>query len=192
VAAGLIGPSRNSAYPPMIRNMGRFIRGQFIPQKDREKGAALVEGAFITIFLVMLLVGTVTAALSYGRYTSLQTAAREATRFGATLPVSDMNTWLSAVLNVAKNAGGGDLAGSTAGQFICVAYVHPSAGKVNSLTQTGGVSGGVATTPCFADGRPNDEARVQVVAQRSTSIQAVLFTRNITLSASSAARFERG
>lgn len=175
----------------MIVRMGLTTRFERRRRKDRDKGAALVEAAFITPLLLMLLLGTVTAAIAYSQHTSLQTAAREASRFGATLPAPDVNVWLNQVMGVAKNAAIGDLASDVPGQKICVAYVHPSTGQTRSLTQTGGVTGGPSSSVCFDDGRPADEARVQVLAERSTTIQAVLFSRTVTLSTRSAARFER-
>jgi Flp pilus assembly protein TadG len=171
-----------------------------VRRSDRERGAALVEAAFVTPILIMLLLGTVTAALAYSENTSLQTAAREASRFGATLPVNgDLDGWLVEVLDVAQAAGGIDLAASAPGQYICVAYVYPDGAAVNDRTsrrvQSAGVTGAVSTGPsatCFDDGRPDNERRVQVVTKRATTIQAVLFSVNVNLSTPSAARFERG
>lgn len=153
----------------------------------------------VTLFLLMLLVGTVTAAAAFSQKTSLQTAAREATRFGATLPVNgDMTVWLKRVSEVARGAANGDLDPAVAGQTICVAYVYPNgttAGDRNTrLTETAGVSGTPSSGPtakCFDDGRPDDERRVQVTVARKTTIQAVAFSTKVGLSSRSAARFER-
>lgn len=158
-----------------------------------------MEAAFITMMLLSLLVGTVTAGVAFSQKTSLQTAAREATRFGATLPVNgDMNAWLTKVLEVAQSAGGKDLAGTIPGQEICVAYVYPSGAtptdRNTRLMQTGGVTGAPtsgASAMCFDDGRPNDERRVQVVTGRTSKIQAAVFSVDVSLSSQSSARFER-
>lgn len=170
------------------------------PTDDGERGAALVEAAFILPLLLMLLLGTVTSALAYSQNTSLQTAAREGSRFGASLPVNgNINVWLGQVLDVAKAAGHVDLASSVPGQNICVAYVYPDGVGVNDRTarliETGGVRGTVTTGPtqtCFNDGRPSNERRVQVVTGRDTTIQAVMFAVDLDLTTPSAARFERG
>jgi hypothetical protein len=58
------------------------------------------------------------------------------------------------------------------------------------LTDTGGVEA-EPDAQCFADGRPAGEVRVQVVTQRESTIQAVLFNFDATLSADAAARYER-
>lgn len=166
-------------------------------QTSRERGSALVEAAFVTPLLLMLLLGTVTAALAYSQSTSLQTASREASRFGASLPVNgDLNGWLGNVLNVAQAAGNLDLGGTVPGQEICVAYVYPNGASANDrttrLVQTAGLTGATELLTCFNDGRPNDERRVQVVTNRTSTIQAVLFSVDVDLSAPSASRFERG
>lgn len=152
-----------------------------------ERGAALVEMALVLTLLVMLLLGTVTAGLAYGQSNALQTAAREGTRFGATLP--DSATWLDSVLDVTKAAAIGDLADTVSGQYICVALVSPSGTK--SKTETGGVRSGELSTQCFSDGRPAEEERVQAVVQRDATINALVYTTTITLESESAARFER-
>lgn len=154
----------------------------------------------ITVFIMMLLVGTVTSTVAYSQKTSLQTAAREGSRFGATLPVnSDITTWLTRVLQVTKNASNKDLGSGVHGQSICVAYVYPNgtaAGDRNTrLQETAGVVGAPtsgASATCFNDGRPNDERRVQVLVGRKATVQAVLFSKEVQLPAQSVARFERG
>jgi hypothetical protein len=166
-------------------------------QLDSDRGAALVEAAFVIMLLVMLLLGTVTSALAYGQYTSIQTAARESSRFGASLPVNgDLDGWLNDVLDVTRAAGILDLGTTVPGQYICVAYVYPDGGSVNDqtkrLVETLGVTGApTAGSTCFNDGRPSDERRVQVVTGRSATIQAVIFSVDVDLSSMSASRFER-
>lgn len=164
---------------------------------NRERGSALVEAALVTPVLVMLLLGTVTSALAYGQSTSLQTAAREASRFGASLPVNgNLNGWLGDVLAVAKAAGNRDLVADVPGQYICVAYVYPSGTAANDRTtrliQSAGVTGAPTAATCFDDGRPASERRVQVVTGRTATIQAVMFSVDMNLSSPSASRFERG
>lgn len=167
--------------------------------RDSERGAALVEAAFVLPLLIMLLLGTVTGSLAYSQNTSLQTAAREASRFGAALPVnSDLTGWLTSVMNVAQSAASIDLATTVPGQYICVAYVYPAGLAPNDrtmrLVQTAGVTSAPTTGPsatCFDDGRPDSERRVQVVTGRSSTIQAVAFAVDVNLTAPSAARFER-
>lgn len=160
-----------------------------IRSRRAEKGAALVEMALILPLLVMLLLGITTAGIAYGQANALQTAAREGTRFAATYP--DVSSNLSTVLNVTKRAAVGALDDTVPGQSICVAFVHPDAGTTQSLTQTGGGSPVAGTSPCFSDGRPGHEQRVQAVVGRDATINAALFSTTVSLESESAARYER-
>ncbi|MGH8915886.1 MAG: TadE/TadG family type IV pilus assembly protein [Acidimicrobiia bacterium] len=163
----------------------------------KDRGAALVETALILTLLISVLVGTVTSAVTYGRSTSLQTAAREASRFAATLPVDgDLDAWLHDVLDVARAAAMGDLDAGVQGQYICVAYVFPDGTSADDqtmrLTEALGVTGTSQTaSDCFADARPDDERRGQVMVQRESTIQAVFFSVDVTLSSPAVSRYER-
>jgi Flp pilus assembly protein TadG len=173
------------------------IEGQVGEQQfEHERGAVLVEGAFLITLLFSLLLGTVTAGIAFSQKTSLQTASREASRFGATLPVNgDMTKYLNEVLEVAKAAAGNDLEASAAGQEICIAYVYPkgttAADRTTRIVESGGVKGSITAAMCFDDGRPDDERRVQVVTGRVSTIQAAVFSVDVNLSSPSSARFER-
>jgi hypothetical protein len=153
-----------------------------------DRGAAIIEMAIVFPLLIVLLVGTITAGMAYGRSNSVQNASREASRFAATLPGPIDTAWLQTVRDVARSAAIGDLAPTVPGQFICVAYVD---GVSNTrLTDTGGVEA-TANTPCFNDGRPANEARIQVVTSRLARIEAVFFGFDVTLRSEAAARYER-
>jgi Flp pilus assembly protein TadG len=144
----------------------------------------MVELALVLILLVMLLVGTVTAAVAFGRGNSIQNAAREASRFAATL--DEVDTKLSQVIDVARAASSGDLDPSAPGYYVCVAHVDPGG---NSRLIEG--SPPLFDDVCYDDGRPSDETRVQVTAGRDTTINAIVFSADVTLSAEAAARYER-
>jgi len=157
-------------------------------RRESDSGAAMIEMAFILILLVMLLVGTVSAAVAFGRGNSIQNAAREASRYGATLPDGGTAAWLDSVRDVARSAASGDLDATVQGQVICVAFIDAS-DNATSLTDTGG-SDSTGSTPCFTDDRPG-EAKVQVDVQRDSEFQAIVFSTDIGLSAEAAARYER-
>ncbi len=73
-----------------------------------DRGAAIVEFALISGILIMLLLGTISAGLTISHNISLNNGAREAARFGATLPVdSDIPSWLGNVADVAEQATNG-------------------------------------------------------------------------------------
>lgn len=145
----------------------------------------MVEFALVLVLLVMLLVGTVSAAIAYGRSNSIQNAAREASRFGATL--DDLETKLAQVIGVAQAASTGDLDPSAPGYYICAAYYDGSAWH----RETDGSGASPPPDFCFDDMRPADESRVQVVVQRDSDFQVIVFSTDITLSAEAAARYER-
>src|SRR5439155_2309769 len=93
-----------------------------------ERGAALVEMALCLPVLVALLVGIVSGGTSYSRKISLDTASRDASRYGATLPVAtagSMSDWLAAVANAAQQSALKDLQTGVPNRTICVEYVHP-------------------------------------------------------------------
>jgi hypothetical protein len=152
-----------------------------------ESGAALVEMAFMLSFLVMLLVGVTTSAIAFGQNNSIENAAREASRYAATLPDAADTDWLTAVRDVARTGGQGNLAPGVDGQYICVAHIGGSAG-VQSLVDDGGVVS-QPNTPCYDDGL--SDIRVQVVTGRATEISAGLFSIDVDLSAEVSARYER-
>ena len=155
-----------------------------------ERGAALIEAALVFILLVALLLGTVSAGIAYGRFNALQAAAREASRFGATLPVNgSVDSWLDEVRDVAKAAAVGELGGSIPGQYVCVALLGPP-GTPRSLEETAG-SDSFGNSECFSDGRPPGESRTQVMVQRDTDLVVAYFSTDITLTGQAATRYER-
>lgn len=155
---------------------------------DREHGAVIVETAFTITLLIMLLLGIVTSGVAYHQNNTLQTAAREGSRFGATLPVSgSIAGWLDSVRDVTKSAAVGNLDPGVPGQYICVAMVGSTTQR---LVETGGTDS-TSGSACFSDGRPAGEDRVQVVVEREATINALVFSTDVTLSSSSAARYER-
>ena len=162
-----------------------------------DRGAAIVEFALISGILIMLLLGTISAGLTISHNISLNNGAREAARFGATLPVdSDISSWLGNVADVAEQATNGDLGDATPGQSICVAYVYPNGADAHdqtvSITETSGVRSTNVGTSCFADGRPATERRVQISLQRQSDIETGIFSHELTLNATAIVRFDRG
>jgi Flp pilus assembly pilin Flp len=156
-----------------------------------ESGAAMVEMAFIFGILVMLLVGVVTSAIAFGQKNQIENAAREASRFAATLapdPITGIdNAWLEAVRNVAQEAAQGNLDAGVEGQHICVAHFGSSGWQ--RLRQDDGGAPVPGTEPCYSDGL--SDPRVQVETGRDTEINAAFFSVDISLVAPATARYER-
>jgi Flp pilus assembly protein TadG len=161
----------------------------------------MVEFALVLPIFMALVLGMFTGGTAYNQKLSMTNAAREGSRYAATLPVSStasMTAWLDSVAAVAVDAASGELAPGTPGRVVCVAYVYPAGttsvtDRTTKRVQTGSAAPAYTTGPserCFADGRPNSERRVQVALRRDTRIEAIIYSSDFTLKSSSVARFE--
>jgi len=164
---------------------------------DDEQGAQLVEFALILPVLLVLLLGIITGGIAFSRSISVDNAARESARYGATLPVDgDMNAWLNDVADVAIGSATGDLDNGEQGRQVCVAYVYPDGSDAADQTtrldiDTAGNRTVTSGSPCFSDGRPGDERRIQVQLQRESDLILVFWGRTLSLAGESTARYER-
>ena len=166
-------------------------------RERQERGASLVEFALIAPLLFMLLFGIITGGIVLSHNLQLASAARDAARYGATVPenqygVGDGADWASAVASEARSRAAGDL--STSGATVCVALVSgtsptmvysPSGGSAYFYSSTGS-----AAAPCFSDGGTDGTLRVQVLLTMPDHIQAVLYNQSLRLSSQGDARFE--
>lgn len=155
-------------------------------RRPGERGAAIIEFAIALPLLMMLVIGMFSGGIAYDRNQSLMHGAREATRFGSTLPAISLNPWLDQVATTARNNAAGNLAAGEATRYVCVALIGaPSSGsRVESSSGTTYTPGGT----CFADGLSGP--RVQVVTGRDVVFDAFAFSRTITLRREAAVRFE--
>ena len=159
--------------------------------------------------LLALLLGIVTSGSALNSSNSINNAARESARFGATLPADDLTWWLNKVSDVAIESATGDLEAGRPGRYVCVAYVYPAGTApvahddddpvpligtdhtVRIEINSAGMKKIGIGQACYSDGRPNDERRVQVLVERDADLQFVFFDRTVTLDGQSTARFER-
>ena len=161
-----------------------------------DRGAALVELAIALPLLMMLILGMVSAGIAFNHQLALTHSAREAGRNAATLPVTNfvsMNVWLDAVALGVLDDATGSLGPGVPGHLVCVAYVHPNGVVPTDQTASRTDSGGAPiydSAPCFADGRPNEERRVQVAVARDTDFNVLFFSSNLTLDSEAVNRFE--
>ncbi len=178
--------------------MGRACHGRCYRRcvREREDGAALVEFAIILPLLLIIVFGIISFGLIFNHKLSLTSGAREAGRFGATLPVTNfvtMQEWLDEIAARAVSDAIGSLEPDAPNRMICVAYVHPNGSAPVDKTSRRLEVGGIITysnDSCFPDDRPKDERRVQVRVGRDTDLEAIFFSMTIPLSAESATRFE--
>jgi Flp pilus assembly protein TadG len=164
------------------RAPGELRRGASRRRGRGDKGAALVEFAIIAPLVFCLLLGMFTGGISMNRKNSMTNAVREGARFGATL--TDSTTWADDARTRALNLAAGDLTSSQ----ICVRLVKaPSTVK---RTSTGCSAAMLAKVPSVSD-VPAGECAVLVWSNRTSTLEAVFFSRALDLNASSVSRYER-
>lgn len=195
----------------MSRPTGRSVAGLRRAARRPEagaRGASAVEFALVVPLVLMLVLGVFSGGLAYNRKIAITDASREAVRFGATLPTGKSgvaDSWLDQVADRARLSASGELDLVTPGRYTCVAYVgygSPEGTTVDSTRkreQNGSgsptyTSGSVSApgTWCFDDGRGanGSERRIQVLARRTSDLNALLFSMTLTLRADAVARYE--
>jgi Flp pilus assembly protein TadG len=150
-----------------------------------DRGASLVEMALVLPLLLMLLLGIVSAGVAYNHQLALTHAAREAARYGATLPIAGSpDVWLDAVHDRAVEAATGSLT-SAPGLYICVAFVGTPDGTSRSIN-----NGATESSSCFTESPPRTEGRVQVRVGRDVDFNALVFQTTLTIGSEAVNRFE--
>lgn len=170
--------------------------------RTSERGAALLEFVVVLPVLLSILMGIVTSGAALNRSNSINNAARESARFGATLPADNLTWWLNNVAEVAIDSATGDLEDGSPGRYVCVSYVYPdgsvpvdlSVGNDHTVrieVDQAGTKTVSSGKTCYTDGRPNGERRVQVLLERDADLEFMFFDSTVTLDGQSTARFER-
>lgn len=137
----------------------------------------------------MVVLGMLTGGLAYGRKASVAQGVREGARYASTLPrTSPMSTWLDQVAEVARAAGEGELTTVEPGHYLCVAFID-GAGTSMRRVETGS-SVATDTNRCITDDGRSGEARVQIVGSRTSTLEALVFSRTLVLDAQAVARYE--
>lgn len=155
------------------------------------RGAAVVEAALTLPLVIMLLFGMITGGVALGQRNAIENAAREASRFGATLEVTTATEdWLDDVSAVAIAAATGELDPGTPGRLLCVALVGTSTGDDGRLIIDGDTTSyGYGSCPDMSC--PTNRACVQVVLERDGYLDLVFTSQSLALDASSVTTFER-
>ena len=162
-------------------------------RRDADSGAAAVEFALLFPLFMLIVFGVINMGFGFNQKINLTQAAREASRYGATLSIAasgpgnsgTVTTWLQKVTDVAISAGGGDLAATRTGRYVCVTHVDSDGTITSQVTGSGGPS---ASALCLADGRT--DARVQVVVRSQTVIDFVFWGGAITVGSESTTHYE--
>ena len=146
-----------------------------------DKGVALVEFAIVAPLVFMLILGSITAGVSLSRKNSMTNAVREGSRFGATL--SNDGAWANDVRDRVLDLAAGDL---TSAQ-VCVKLVQAPATEIAASscpTELAGLEPDVT-------GVTAGECAVLVWARRTSKIEAIVYSDNVTLDSRSISRYER-
>jgi Flp pilus assembly protein TadG len=184
------GPRRPEPSQPVATPRRRGLL-RLVGLRRPERGAALVEFALVLPILMALALGVFTGGLAYSQQISLNGSAREASRFGATLPETQCSpasqcsgmTWAQLVRAHAVNNSGGTLTNSQ----VCVALVQGSGAAPSPVNSSMTTSGGA----CFADSSSDTGKRVQVRVTRPARLQMVFFTRTVNLTSRAVTRYEQ-
>lgn len=163
------------------------------PRRDAENGAAAVEFALLFPLFLVIVFGIINMGFGFNHKINLTQTAREASRYGATLSVAasgpgnsgTVSTWLAKVTEVAKSAGGDDLADDRSGRYICVALVEADGTTTSLVTGTGGPA---SSALCIADGR--SDARVQVVVRSDSVLDFIFLGGKINIGSDSVTHYE--
>jgi hypothetical protein len=177
----------------------RRIREGIVSLQD-ERGTSAVELAIAVPLLLMLVFGIITSGLVFFEMISLNGAAREAGRFGATFPEEDAaspDAWFIDVAAVAETTATGALAEGVSGRSICVAR-GTEGGSARRYVVVGSdpIGAGSYADAWCPSGSPDlpvgsgNEA-VQIVLQRDSNIQAIFFSTTVHLASDATTRFER-
>jgi len=155
---------------------------------ERERGAAVVEFAFVIPVLAMLLVGMISSGILYNKQMQLTHATREGARYGATVPEDQTfssGTWATNVRNLVVDRSAGELENAQ----VCVALVVSN--PPVPITTDGSHTTQSGNQPCFDDsGGGQSGKRVQVKVQRPGELDAVFLRIDVTLGAKATAKHE--
>jgi len=148
----------------------------------------MVEFAILLPVFVSLAFGMITAGNAYNTKMQMTHAIRDGSRYGSTMPedaVFTSGTWGTNVRDNVVNASVGQLSASQ----VCVALVNGVNGDpVGANWVSNPFNPGAR---CFDDGGIDSGKRVQVMAQRGTSINAFFFRLSPTLNTKAVDHFEK-
>lgn len=167
------------------------LRSRVLARRS-DDGASAVEFALLFPVFCVLVFGTISAGIAFTHKIALTQAAREGSRYGATLPIgSDMTAWLQSVKNAAVGAAQGDF--SDGSPFVCVAYVaatgtSPATQSLSQSLPSGGLM--YTSQPCFTNDGQTD-SHVQVQLRRSTDWNLLVTSTTVHLESTSVSRYER-
>jgi Flp pilus assembly protein TadG len=165
----------------------RVLRRQLATSRTQQ-GAVAVEFALVAPLLIALLLGTVTAGLSYSRSLGVTNAVREGARFGASSDTSA--SWPTDVIARVRQTQFDDPSSETS---VCVEFFN--SGVKDSTKSDCDAAGGPGVSASDLSAYPiptGTTCVVRVVAARKFTINAVMVPLySGTMVRGSVARYER-
>ena len=178
----------------------------------QEDGAALVEFALILPVFMILVLGTFSGGIAYNTKQSITSAAREGSRYGATLPLAvdypscapsanpvataPYTNFVRCVSDLTVSASSGELAAGSSGRYVCVSILSYDSVSGILTTSSYATDVGASTNDCYttnglaSDGLATATSRVHVVTKRDKTLQYLVSSTTLHLSASSLTLFE--
>jgi Flp pilus assembly protein TadG len=161
-----------------------------------DEGAAAVEFALLFPIFAILVMGMISAGIAFSKQINITQAARETSRFGATLTIQaaggDVEDWLQKVSQAGQNAAGPDTDPIGGHEEICVSLVD-TADSTNTVHMIDNVA--PANPGHCPDATVNNALGpkyVQVTFRRSTNFFAVFLNKDLELWALSTTPYEPG
>lgn len=155
-------------------------RGRHSRRTDDERGAALVEMAFVVPLLVLFIVGIWATARAWNVQTTMDHAVREAARVGATLdPWVDGTTTDTCATSPSTSQG----------VLRCVADEQLEAAAIDaSLVDTACIE--LSTNPCSVGSASGTDKVAVSITYPNYQIDFVFFSFTVDLSATAVSRYE--
>jgi len=157
----------------------------------------VVEFALVLPVIMVLILGMVSAASAWNQSQSMTHAGQVGARYGSTIPWPSGNTdqvaWLDAIIDKAIATSTGTMSTGVAGRAICVAYVDPAGSAPDKTVSRRINAAGTrtsATTECFSDSLGTTAKRVQVMMDRSATIEVGFHEQALALHRTVVYRFE--
>ncbi len=160
---------------------------------SHDGGASLVEFALLAPLLVMMLLGITTGGFALATKNSMTNAVREGARVGATLPKgSDWDTgWAVDVKDRVVGLAGGDVGDDE----VCVQLIDASndstVGAYMGSSCDPSQGGDPAKFPPDTPASATSGCVVKVWSQTSSTLNALFFSRDLTLQAQAVGIYER-
>jgi len=174
------------------------VRAGLLRGRRDEDGAAAVEFAMVLPLLVIIVLGVITGGLSYSNAIGVQSAVREASRFGATSDASQLS-WTSDVISRVRSTQFDDgTTVATSGTSVCVQLLKAPSTVVKWECSIGQNGGPVITAPASTTAEPAVPTNltagtcvVRVLAARKFEINGGIAQWGGTISRGATSLYER-